>query len=587
MPEIIERAIQLDLSPFVRDGYIMMFIYLPLTFGDEFIPYIGQIIQPILKALADDCEFVRDTAIKAGQRIVNTYAETAISLFLPELEKGLFDSNWRIRYSSVQLLGDLLYKISGVVGKMTTESAHEDDNFGTEKGSTAIIKALGEERRNRVYAGLYMGRSDVSLQVRQSALHVWKIIVSNTPKTLREILPTLFVILLSCLASTNYEKRHIAAATLVDIVRKLGERILPDIIPILERGLHSERSEQRQGVCIGLTEIMANTSRDNIIAFSDSLVPTVRKALMDPLPDVRYCAAKTFDNLHNMIGVKALDEVALFLMDEMKKEDGERSEWALDGLKQIMLVKSRALLPYIVPYLTQPPVNINALCKLCSCASVEVLSRHLSKILITLINSLATVDIQQVSEAKNQNWINECEVLLLSINDPEGIRTIVNELMTHATGEEKIGTKSSALDMLFWFCSKTNADYSYHVDELIRGLMNLLNDKNEAILTRAWTCLNAIIDTLKGNNLLTRLGTIRQSVRMLTQQNPNLRSQLVYTPLEIKVDETKASYLPGFCLPKKGLSCLLPIFKEGLLNGSPDIKEQSAQTLCECIKLSE
>ncbi len=64
MPEIIERSIQPDLSPYVRDGYIMMFIYLPLTFGKEFTPYIGQIIQPILKALADDCEFVRDTAIK-------------------------------------------------------------------------------------------------------------------------------------------------------------------------------------------------------------------------------------------------------------------------------------------------------------------------------------------------------------------------------------------------------------------------------------------------------------------------------------------------------------------------------------------
>ena len=54
MPEIIERAVQVDLSPYVRDGYIMMFIYLPLTFGDEFTPYVGHIIQPILKALADD-----------------------------------------------------------------------------------------------------------------------------------------------------------------------------------------------------------------------------------------------------------------------------------------------------------------------------------------------------------------------------------------------------------------------------------------------------------------------------------------------------------------------------------------------------
>jgi len=41
------------------------------------------------------------------------YSEKAIELLLPELESGLFDDNWRIRLSSVQLLGDLLYRISG------------------------------------------------------------------------------------------------------------------------------------------------------------------------------------------------------------------------------------------------------------------------------------------------------------------------------------------------------------------------------------------------------------------------------------------------------------------------------------------
>ena len=215
------------------------------------------------------------------------------------------------------MLGDLLYKISGVSGKMTTASASDDDNFGTEQGQKIISDMLGTDRRNRVLAGLYMGRSDVALMVRQSALHVWKVIVTNTPKTLREILPTLFNLLLGCLASANYDKRQVAARTLGDLVRKLGERVLPEIIPILEAGLDSDDPDKRQGVCVGLSEIMISTSRDMVLSFVDSLVPTVRKALCDSDPAVREAAAKTFDSLHNTVGTRALDDILPSMLDQV------------------------------------------------------------------------------------------------------------------------------------------------------------------------------------------------------------------------------------------------------------------------------
>ena len=49
MPEIVATASKVDIAPHVRDGYIMMFNYLPITFGNKFTPYVGPIIPCILK----------------------------------------------------------------------------------------------------------------------------------------------------------------------------------------------------------------------------------------------------------------------------------------------------------------------------------------------------------------------------------------------------------------------------------------------------------------------------------------------------------------------------------------------------------
>ncbi len=96
--DIIATAQRSDIAPHVKDGYMMLFIYFPSVFKEDFTPYIGEIVHPILKALADESEYVRATALKAGQRIINTYADSAIALLLPQLESGLFHDNWRIRY---------------------------------------------------------------------------------------------------------------------------------------------------------------------------------------------------------------------------------------------------------------------------------------------------------------------------------------------------------------------------------------------------------------------------------------------------------------------------------------------------------
>ena len=43
MPDIIRTSERSDIAPHVKDGYIMMFIYMPTVFPEEFTEYIGQV----------------------------------------------------------------------------------------------------------------------------------------------------------------------------------------------------------------------------------------------------------------------------------------------------------------------------------------------------------------------------------------------------------------------------------------------------------------------------------------------------------------------------------------------------------------
>lgn len=74
--------------------------------------HLSRCLPAILGGLADEGEGVREAALAAGRTLVELYAETALPLLLPAVEDGIVNDNWRIRQSSAELLGDLLFKVS-------------------------------------------------------------------------------------------------------------------------------------------------------------------------------------------------------------------------------------------------------------------------------------------------------------------------------------------------------------------------------------------------------------------------------------------------------------------------------------------
>jgi HEAT repeat protein len=97
----------------VREAYMGVYQYMPDTFGTEFAVYLEDVFPCVVAGLADDIGTVRDVALKSGQALVIKFARSETDMLLPALETGIRSGNWRIRLSSVQLLGSLLLRLSG------------------------------------------------------------------------------------------------------------------------------------------------------------------------------------------------------------------------------------------------------------------------------------------------------------------------------------------------------------------------------------------------------------------------------------------------------------------------------------------
>lgn len=235
--------------------------YLPLTMEAAFQSHLSEVLPAILDGLSDEAEGVRDAALAAARAFVEIYARrcacglcraacppqgalpmlancaagcsgcsrqpatpaqphSCLPLLLPAVEAGLGHEAWRIRQASVELCGELLFKVAGTSGKVKLDGGSDDEGAASEAHGQAILQALGRQRRdevravlgrsavhccrvvprlaatsagagcpnvpdhllphpnkNQVLSKLYVTRSDVQYAVRNGALHNWKTLV--------------------------------------------------------------------------------------------------------------------------------------------------------------------------------------------------------------------------------------------------------------------------------------------------------------------------------------------------------------------------------------------------------------------------
>ncbi|KAK5115542.1 hypothetical protein LTR62_001201 [Meristemomyces frigidus] len=552
LPTILQNVASSKAS--VREGFMSLFIFLPACFGQSFANYLSKIIPPILAGLADDVESIRETALRAGRLLVKNFAARSVDLLLPELERGLADDSYRIRLSSVELVGDLLFNLTGISGKTEAEDMEEN---AVEAGQS-LLEVLGQEKRERVLSALYICRNDTSGLVRTAAITVWKALVS-TPRTLRELIPTLTQLLIRRLASSNPEQKVIAGNALGELIRKAGEGVLASLLPTLEEGLQtSTDTDAREGICIALRELISSASPESLEEYEKTLISVVRTALVDSDEDVREAAAEAFDSLQKVIGKRAIDQVLPYLLSLLRTDDN--AENALSGLLTLLTETSRSnvILPNLLPTLLTPPIsafNARALASLAQVAS-SAMARRLPNILNALMDNIVA--------AKDESLRSELDAafdtVLVSVDEYDGLNTMMSAML--ALVKHNDHRKRASADLHFAkFFETADVDFSRYHPDLIRAFLIAFDDSDKDVVKAAWTALSALTQRLRKEEMESLVVTTRQTLNHVG---------------------VAGHALPGFSLPK-GINAVLPIFLQGLMNGSAEQRTQAALAISDLI----
>ncbi|RKP33415.1 armadillo-type protein, partial [Dimargaris cristalligena] len=617
LPEIVANTTHAKVN--VREGYMSLLIYLPLTFGTRFQTYLPDILTPIVRGLADESEYVRDASLRAGQIVIHNFVKEAISLMLPQLEEGMFDANWRIRNSSVELIGDLLFKITGLDGNHTEkalgnvpdpddedsdmEQLEENTNAETNNPQNApgnkkkalkaqrrqqskndkakggegddddeddeeeiehvsaedcrrrLVEALGQERRDTVLASLYVARADPVAVVRQTTTSIWKSIASNTPRTVKDILPQIMNIIMTSLANENEERRRIAARTLGELVRKLGEAVLHRVLPILSAGLEPTNPENvRQGACVGLGEVISTTGRNHAEDYAEIVIPALRTALCDEAPTVREAAATAFDLLQQCLGPQAVDEIVPHLLNALNEP--ATSARALEALREITGVRAQAVFPTLVPKLIAQPIsafNARALATLVTVAGAS-LTRRLNTILSALLTSL----MRETDQATLEALRDAIASLVGSIDDEDGLHSLMMLLFEHVRDDQPVTTRTESFWVLSTLCANADdVDLSDYAVDWIRTLLGLFkDDEHPELLKAAWTALDALLKTFSKEDTEDFVLPTLAALQSLS-------------------DNVDGCPIAGFNLPK-GIAPLLPPLTQGLMFGSTETREAAS-----------
>jgi hypothetical protein len=552
LPDFLESLTDETMS--IRHGTFQLFVYLPALLKDRFAPYLATCVPKILDGISDDEDLVREVSIQACKIIVNLYSLTSVNLILPTLMDGIQDEHWRTRQCSIVILGDFLDRVAESVD--TKKSKDVADITLIDLESAMIV--LGEDTISDILSQVFLLQFDTNTNVKSEAITLWKSVVANTSRTLRDIMKPLIAVIIENLGYDTDEHKEMAAKALGDLVKRLGHRVIGEVIPLLEEGLKSEDVDTRQGSCLGLTELMESSPK-HIGAFKNLIIPAVTHALCDADEVVQEVASACFDELCKCLGTTVIETITQNILQDCFKGDDN----SLNGLKQIVKVRAKNVLPNLIPILSVSPipeVNAKALSAI-AMVSGSYLSIYLDDLLNFLFTEYSLTPTQSIEDALKSTSLSVTEESL----------PIYCEVLSKVLKSNIPSVRCAVAKISKEFFKETTVILSEEVPSILESFLPAFNDPDKDVVDAIVDSFNELINVLDKDDLPNHIIKAREVVKDISEDDKGQ-----------KILETIAGFNNA-----NGIQGLTSMHLQGLLNSkNNDIREQSALALGEIIELT-
>eukprot|EP00605_Chrysophyceae_sp_TOSAG23-4_P001672 GSChrysophyteH1.ASY1.ANO1.1838.1 assembled CDS len=555
-----------------REGLLWLLSFLPGTMHSRYAPHIESTLPVVLEGLCDSVESVREVAMRAGQVIVSTLGRSHTALILPSLRQGVLDEDWRIRHSSVQLVGELLYLIGDAKPVTSSQDNEEEDEDGESGGTTSKVFSnirahLGLRMTENILAALYIVRHDLSGACRQSSVQVWKSVVTNTPRIILEIAGDMILQLVQLLASESDDLRVMAGRALGDIVSKLGDRILPTVMPHMSEGLRSEQQAMRQGVCLGLAEILNAISKRQIEDYVSVLVPALQMGFCDASESVRQLASRAFQTLFKSIGAQAIQAVVPGLMKRVNisaatEEEAKDSADAVVGLQGLVSTRPRDMMEFIVPTALKTPMTSQSCYILGNMASAgkSCMQYHCTDLVTRFTEELT--DLIPLFDS-----VKQCARSCMAAMTDEAVNSLLQEITKQVECEDSVEHRRFGCFMMQCFVGGSDANFREYLPLILKGLLTRVAETHIPLLEEVRDAMSALVKSVPAEPLLNQLEFMRNCISS-TVSDAKFRSEL-----------------PLLSLPK-ALEPFMSVYNHGLVNGSAEKRESCADAMGELFSIT-